>query len=139
VKSFVFSVGMVFLLFGASGCGSSADGLVKDEIKYMNEMADAIEKKDEAKTKELKAKLEETEKKLNELKLSDDDKKKLIEANKDELTKATQRVVEATMKGAFGDIGKGFGVPNMPAVPGFPGFGDSKGQGFPNVPGINLP
>ena len=41
--------------------------------------------------------MQDTGKKLDDLKLSDDDKKKLIEAHKDEITKASTRLVKAMM------------------------------------------
>ena len=71
-----------------SGCGANADSLMKQDIKAMNDLADAVESgAPEAKVAELKTKLEEINKKLEALKLSDEDKKKLIEQHKDELVK----------------------------------------------------
>ena len=118
-KSFVLR-SLVLVLFGVSGCGASADSLVKEQIQGMNDLAEALETKaPEAKVKELQKNLEETGKKLEALKLSDDEKKKLFEQHKEELMKATTRLAQAGMNKAFGDFGKGFpGMPELPA--GFP-------------------
>jgi TolA-binding protein len=105
------------LLFSLTGCGSSPDGLVKDQIKAMNDMADALEKNEpETKVAEIKKRLEENNKKLEELKLSDEEKKKLIEKHKDELTRATTRLQQAMLTKAMKDMGGKF--------KGIPGFGD---------------
>ena len=104
----------------------------------MNDLAEALETKaPEAKVNELKKQLEETDKKLQALKLSDDEKKKLVERHKDELTKASMRLAKAGMNKALGDFGKifGEGFPGMPdpgKVPGFPGAGEVP-PGFPDA------
>jgi hypothetical protein len=130
VKKLIVFAGMVVLVCGVIGCGRNADSLIKEEIKNMNAMADAMEKKDDAKLKDCQTKLEETNKKLQALKLSDQEKKQLLERHQDELQKATMRVVQASMS-RMGDLGKMFGgkfpgmpggqMPNMPPMPAAPG------------------
>jgi hypothetical protein len=123
---------MVVLLCGVIGCGGNADSLVKDEIKCMNELADAFEKKDDARAKELQTKLEETDKKLQALKLSDEQKKQLISRHQEELQKASTRLAQAGMNRALGDVGKMFGG----QLPGLPG---GQLPGLPANPGANVP
>jgi TolA-binding protein len=134
VKTSLMSGSLVLVLFGVSGCGASADSLVKEQIQIMNETAEALENKaPDAKVTELQKKLEETNKKLEALKLSDEEKKKVIEANKDELTKATMRLMKAGMNKTIGEIGKGFpGMPDLGKMPGFPGAGDQP-AGLPGA------
>src|SRR5262249_13834562 len=113
-KVSVLGCAFVFLV-GVGGCGSSADSLVKDQIKNMNNMADALEQCDQAKFKELEKngkdiekKGKDLDKKLEELKLSDEEKKKLLEKHKDELGAALGRIMQATMKkGLGGGMDKG--------------------------------
>src|SRR5262245_17875236 len=109
-------------LVAMAGCGGGADGLVKDMISDMNALADAIEKGDEAKVKEAEERMKATTKKLDDLKLSDDEKKKLMEKHKPELEKAGKRMAEAMFK----KMGQGMGLPGLGGgMPGggFPGFG----------------
>lgn len=104
------------LLLGVTGCGANPDSLMKDQIKAVNEMAEALEKNEpESRISEIKARIEKNNKKMEGLKLSDDDKKKLIERHKDELMRATARLQKAMMSRAMKDFGSGF--------PGMPGFG----------------
>src|SRR5262245_31033895 len=104
-----------------AGCGGGADSLMKDMISDMNALADAVEKNEsEAKVKEIQDRMQATTKKLDDLKLSDDDKKKLIEKHKAELEKAGQRMAGAMAKKMFG----GMGMPNLGGgIPGMPGGG----------------
>ncbi len=106
---------------GISGCGSSPDSLIQEQIKDMNQLAEALETKaSQDKINELKKKMEETSKKLEDLKLSDDEKKKLMEKHMDEFTKASTRLVKASMAGEFGKMFEG--MPGLPAPGGAPGF-----------------
>jgi hypothetical protein len=105
VKKLIVSASVLILLCGVSGCGSNADSLVKDQIRLTNELADALEKKDEAKIKDLTQKLEDTGKKLDALNLSHDEKKKLAERYKDDLQKAGMRMAKAGMNRAMGELG----------------------------------
>jgi hypothetical protein len=86
------------LLVNVSGCGSSPDSIMKDSIAAMNDLADAVEKKDEGKAKAAATKLQDLEKKLDALKLSEDDKKKLLEKHKDEAGKALTKLMGAMVK-----------------------------------------
>ncbi len=108
----LLGLGSVSLLFFAlSGCSGNADGLVQEQIKDMNDLAQAIETNaPDATLKDLQQKMQDTGKKLDDLKLSDDDKKKLIEAHKDEITKASTRLVKAMMGKA------GRQLPGMPTL-----------------------
>ncbi len=118
---------------GICGCGG-ADGLMRDQIKLMNETAEAIESKaPQEKINELEKRLEENGKKLEELKLSDEEKKKLLEKHNDEMMKAGMRYAKAKMGNMMGDFGKAFqGFPGMPGgapgAPGIPGFGQMPGM-----------
>jgi hypothetical protein len=105
-------------LVAVTGCGSSPDSLVKDQIKAMDEMADALESNaPESKVEEIKKKMEDINKKLEALKLSDEDKKKLLEKHKAEFEKAGTRLAKASLNKAMGNFGNLFGG-QMPAVPG---------------------
>src|SRR5262249_25519644 len=106
MKKAVLGCAFVFLV-GVSGCGSSADSLLKDQIKLMNDVADAMEKGDEAKVKDLQKRMEELKKKLDELKLSDEEVKKAWEKHKDEFAAAKGRVFQAGMKKGQGGMNKG--------------------------------
>lgn len=98
------------------GCGSSpGDSLMNDMIKCMNEMADAIEKKlPEDKVTPIQTRMKELGEKLDALKLSEEEKKKLLEKHKDAMAKAAERMQKAMM-GQLGNLG------NM--VPGLPKMG----------------
>jgi hypothetical protein len=76
-------------------------------------MADAIEKdQPESKIEEIKKRMEETDKKMEKLKLSDDQKKKLIEKHKAELDAAVGRLMKAAMGKTIKGLDGGF--PGMP-------------------------
>jgi hypothetical protein len=99
VKKFVTVVCACALLVNLNGCGGgSADSIMKDSIQAMNDLSDAIEKKDEAKAKAAISKFEELEKKGKDLKLSDDEKKKLEEKYKGDMEKAMTKFLGAAMK-----------------------------------------
>ena len=107
-------VGSVLLLcVSLTGCSSSADSLMKEQIKDMNALADAIEKKDEAKATEISKRMEETGKKMKSLNLSESDQKALAERHKEGLMSAWQRLTAAMLGGAM-DKFKGMGFPGVP-------------------------
>jgi hypothetical protein len=132
VKRSIIYAGMIVLLCGVVGCGGNADSLVKDEIRYMNELADAFEKKDESRAKELQTKLEATDKKLQALNLSDEQKKQLLSRHQEALQKATTRLAQAGMNRTLGDFGKMFGGQ-------FPGMPGGQLPGVPAAPAGNAP
>jgi hypothetical protein len=93
------------LLVSIAGCGgASADSLVKDQIKHMNDFADALEKNDKARAEAAKKGMEDTNKRLEDLKLPEAEKKKVVEANKDALSSAMTRLMTAAMKTELKDI-----------------------------------
>ncbi len=115
MRKFIMVGSVLLTVCVLSGCGASADSLMKDQIRDMNAMADALEKKDDAKAKEIEKSMKATEEKLNALKLSEDEKKKVVERHKDEITKAMDRLMKASMGRAMEGFGKGAPV-------GFPGI-----------------
>jgi hypothetical protein len=130
MRKLLVSASLVVLACGVSGCGgANGDSLMKEQVKDMNDLAAALESKaPEAKVKELSTKLQETEKKLKALNLSEDEKKKLAERHRDELVKASMRLAQAGMNKAMGDFGNVFGgFPGAGELPaGFPGAGKKK-------------
>ena len=118
MKKLFTLLGLFLLLCGVSGCGSSADSLVKEQIQNMNNLAEALENKaPDSKISELSEKYKATDQKLNDLKLSDEEKKAVMEKNKDEYGKAAIRLAKASFGKTMGDMfGKGFGggLPGMP-------------------------
>jgi chromosome segregation ATPase len=133
VKKIIVLSGFLVLLCGVSGCGSSADSLIKEEIKGMDDLADALENNaPQSKIDEISKRLKETDKKLEDLKLSDEEKKKVIEQNKAELERVTKRLAAAMLKAGkdkLGDLGKLTGMPDLGKPPGLP-------QGADQLPGI---
>jgi hypothetical protein len=119
------------LLCGASGCGPRAEGpvteevrLVREEIRCIHELANALEQKaPEARVQELRQKLEQADRQFQALPLSDDEKKDLVARHKDEITRPTMRLVRAGMGSARKDLGKLFGAPAPGMPPGKPGGG----------------
>ncbi len=113
MKRFLWLACCCLVPLGVSGCGSSPDSAIKDQIKSMNDLADAVEKNEpDAKIQDLQKRVEESGKKLEALKLSEEDQKKLFEKHKDELSKAMGRYMAAMMKKGMKDLGGAF--PGMP-------------------------
>jgi hypothetical protein len=97
---------VALVLCFVSGCGGkSAEAIYKDQTKLYNEYADAVEKKDDAKAKEIQKKIDENEKALADLKLSEADKKKL--ADDEEFKKAAIRYAGAKLGSGLKDAMKG--------------------------------
>jgi hypothetical protein len=113
---FLGAIALTVCVFSLSGCGSSpADSLMNDMVKCLNEMADAMEKKlPEDKVAAIQTRMKEIGEKLEGLKLSEEDKKKLLEKHKDAMAKASERMQKAMM-GQLGNLG------NM--IPGVPKTG----------------
>jgi hypothetical protein len=81
-------VGVVLLLLcGVSGCGPTAEQLVEKQIGLLNELAD--ETRD---PKEVQQDIDATAKQLNEMKLSEDQKKALREKHKAALEAVAKRL-----------------------------------------------
>ena len=116
-KAFVSGI-LVVLSFTASGCGPNADTLMKDQIKDMNAMADALENKaPKSKAEEIAKRIAERKEKIEELSLSDDEKEKLAERH-DELAKATIRLRNALSKSLIEEKGRSLpGMPNPGSLP----------------------
>ncbi len=115
-KVFVLA-SVIVLSVTAIGCGPDPDALMKDQIKAMNDMAEALENDaPESKLEEIGKRTKEINEKIEGLSLSDEEKKKLVERHKDELTKATVRLQAAMMKKMMKSMNKamGSGFPGMP-------------------------
>ncbi|MBN2021250.1 MAG: hypothetical protein JW809_00510 [Pirellulales bacterium] len=115
-------LGLALLTLAAVvGCGSRAESLLEKQIAGMNKTADAIEAgASEAEIKKLTDELAKTGEALDALKLSDAEKKALIEKYKDQVEKASRRLTEAMMKkatGAMGDMMKNMPQMQMPQIP----------------------
>jgi peptidoglycan hydrolase CwlO-like protein len=121
MKKAMVLVSLLVLSFTLSGCGSNPDSLMKDQISAMNDLADAYEKNEpKSKIEKLKKRMDENSKKMEELNLSVDEKKQLVEKHKDELAKATARLVQAAVSSSMNDMNnamKGQPVPGFPAMP----------------------
>jgi hypothetical protein len=105
-------------LLATAGCGGKADGLVKDLIADQYAYADAMDAGDEVKMKECEERMKATTKKFDDLKLSEDEKKKLKEKYKEELEKANMRMYQATVKKmAPGAFPPGTYIPISPDTP----------------------
>jgi hypothetical protein len=108
------------VLFGAAlGCGGSAttsgsgpkadapkdtpldkaEALMKEQLALMGDMAEATAKKNTDKIKELEGKSKELAKKMEGLKLSEEDQKKLEAKYKDEMDKAMKKMTDAMAAG----------------------------------------
>jgi hypothetical protein len=116
MKKTLVLVAAGLLLLNVSGCGASADSLMKEQIALMNEMADALEKdQPEAKIADIKKRMDANTEKMKNLKVSEADQKKLMEKYQDEMMKAAMRLAAAQMKKGMKDIGGGIpGIPNPP-------------------------
>ncbi len=84
----------VFLI-SATGCGGP-DALVKEFIVHLNAYAETIEKKESKEKQQAAAdRANATLEKINKLKLSDEEKAKLIQKHESDLKAATERVNKA--------------------------------------------
>ena len=107
MKKFIATACMVGCFLIISGCSSEADDLMKDQLKLMNEWADAIEKNEpESRMNDIQKRMEELGKRSEKLKLSDDEKKKLEERYKDDIVKTSTRLQKAMMSKFGVDPGK---------------------------------
>jgi hypothetical protein len=76
-----------------------------------------MEKGDEDKAKEVGERMQTLQKKFDDLKLSEDEKKKLMEKHKAEMEKAGQRMAQVMFK-----KGGAIGIPGLAPGGGMPGF-----------------
>jgi hypothetical protein len=119
MKKFLLVACGLVLIAGVSGCGSSADSLWKDQIKLMNELADALESgAAQSKIDDIGKKIKDNDEKLKALKLSDTDRRKLLVKYKDDMAKASKRVLAAVIK----DHGEHMGNAQLPD---FGGLGEA--------------
>ena len=106
------------MVAGVTGCGSSPDSLMKEQVTILNQMAEAMDSADpQAKLEELAKKLNDNAKKLDARKLSDAEKKKLDEKYGPELQTARLNWIAAMQKNVdkvtnlnFTEILKNLGV-----------------------------
>jgi len=137
----ILTVGCVAaLLFGVSGCGSNADSIAKDMISAMNDFAEGIQKKDDAKIKAAQERMKELDEKFK--KLSAEEQNEAKQKYKKDIDEAGQRLVAAMKsnpEALFKNLG---GLPGMPTMPGdmpdpskmFPGGGGRLPE-MPKLPG----
>jgi hypothetical protein len=98
VAAVVCFLSACWLLSGAGVRAAEADALVADQIKYLNDLADALEKKDEARSREATGLLVQNRIKLEALKLTEEEKDKLSDKHGAELERAKDRVARAMDK-----------------------------------------
>jgi hypothetical protein len=117
------------LPFMVTGCGGGADGAIKEQISLMNEMAGVLEgvtdkasfEAAQAKMKKLEDRGKELGKKLEDMKLSDQEKKNLEEKYKGQAEQAAKRLTAAMTNAMTKGMGGAPGFPGVPGIPGLPG------------------
>src|SRR5262249_16443338 len=96
MKKFALTLSRPILLLALAGGESRADRLIKDQIALLEEMADAYDSNaPQATINEIKKRMDENDKRLEDLKLTEDAKRKFVLKHKAELDQATERVNEA--------------------------------------------
>ena len=101
-------VGLSLALATSSGCAPTPEGLTKKQISNFNALADALEGDgDKAKIESLQERIRETQREIDQLNLSAEDKAKLLREHSDELGQAAKRVSAATIKRGFSEMGRG--------------------------------
>lgn len=112
---------VVLLVAACAGCGKSADALVEEQIRVMNEIADAIEKdRPRSEIEALRDELKALKEKFDELALTREQRAALERKYGGELMEAMGRVMRAGTKGSFLDwkpvpeIGGGLLLPGVP-------------------------
>ncbi len=125
MKRFIVLGFVAMLLVSAPGCSSNdPDSLSKQSISQMNDLAAAIEKKESPdKIKSLVEKWKATVEKMEALKLSDDEKKKLAEKYQKETLEASKKLLAAVTANpeggmALASLGGGFGGKSQGGVGG---------------------
>jgi len=110
----IMALGLVgLLLTSVTGCGGP-DSLMKEFIANLNAFAETLEKK-ESKEKQQAAldRVKATSEKLNNLKMNDADKEKLMKKHEAELNAALKRVGDAWMAQLTEGGGLGGGAPDL--------------------------
>jgi hypothetical protein len=108
-----FCLAVAAALIVTAGCAGRGEDVTKEQIQAMNDLADAMEKGDMAKAKEITERMQAIQKKYDDLKLSDDEKKKLQEKYKDEMEKAGLRMGKAMGLPGLTPPGLGGGLPGL--------------------------
>ena len=105
-----------FGLLILGGCGSKADSLMKQQIDFMNDLAEGIESgASQAEMEKIQERGKAISEELVALDLSPDEIKKLTEKHKDAMKEAAQKLQKTMMSKMKEDFGGKF--------PGAPGFG----------------
>jgi hypothetical protein len=112
-KSVVTVCGLI-LFVGINGCDSENDSLIKVQIQFTNELADALEKgADPSNILEIQKRAAVNTKKIEAL--PEDERKRLTEKYKDDLEKATARMFKLMTKNAGNGVGNSR-FPNVSSV-----------------------
>jgi hypothetical protein len=121
MKRFIVLGFVAALLSSAPGCSSNdPDSLSKQSISQMNDLASAIEKKESPdKIKSLVERWKATVEKMEALKLSDEEKKKLAEKYQKESLEASKKLLAAATANPEGAM----------ALASLAGFGDKSQAG----------
>lgn len=100
MRILALTAGLFILLGAVSGCGSAPDRLVQEQIGLLNELADAYENgAPQSKIDEIRQALDENDKKIEELKLSDNAKRRIKRDYDPQVRRALERI-EAARKRA---------------------------------------
>ena len=116
----LFLLVMIAALLPLAGCGQNPDSLAQQQIAEMNELADALEAgAEKAELEKIRDRMQQTKADLENLELSDDEKKELANKYGEELKQAALRLVQASAKQMDGMMrGMTNGAP--PQAPGLP-------------------
>lgn len=114
----VMSISLVAL---AVGCAPSPDSLVKQQVDCMNDMADAIEDgASEKEVEKLKTRAESISEKLDEMELTEEEKRELFERHREEIEAAMRRLQEAALARMTNNLKEGMMGPGGSGFPSFP-------------------
>lgn len=105
----------ILLLAFIAGCSPTGDSLMQENIALINDWATALESgAPEARSKEFEARAKALQDKQLALKLTDAERKALIDKYSPELTKAMTRLTQAMFKGAMNRAGGNVQFPGFP-------------------------
>jgi hypothetical protein len=106
MKRLALTIGFCILLGTIAGCGSKADRLVKEQIGLLNELAGAYDSgAPQSRIDEIKQALDENDKMIEDLKLSDDAKRRIKREYDAELRQALKRITDARRRAGLNDDG----------------------------------